>query len=224
MSMNDPHDIITARLSDYLDGDLDPSARAEVDAHLRDCVACSSVLHELRAIVEGARHLPVAPPAAELWPEVAARIAPPVVPFHQPSARRVAFTIPQLAAAAIALMVLTGGLVYMALPHPGGSAPADVAATAPEELTVSPVSLADPHYDSAVGDLERTLAEGRARLDPETVRVLEQNLATIDQAIAQSRKALEADPANVFLNSHLVSARQRKLALLRRATALTTGS
>jgi hypothetical protein len=56
------------------------------------------------------------------------------------------------------------------------------------------------------------------------VRVLEQNLATIDKAIAQSRQALEGDPGNTFLNSHLISARQRKLALLRRATALTTGS
>jgi hypothetical protein len=68
------------------------------------------------------------------------------------------------------------------------------------------------------------LDEGRARLDPETVRVLEDNLDAIDKAIDQCRLALEADPANSFLSSHLVSARQRKLALLRRATALTTGS
>ena len=54
--------------------------------------------------------------------------------------------------------------------------------------------------------------------------MLEQNLQTIDGAIEQSRRALEADPANAFLNRHLESARQRKLALLRRATALTIGS
>jgi hypothetical protein len=87
-----------------------------------------------------------------------------------------------------------------------------------------PVALVDPQYDGAVADLERTLAEGRDRLDPETIRVLEQNLDAIDKAIDQCRRALEADPANSFLNNHLVSARQRKLALLRRATALTTGS
>ena len=91
-------------------------------------------------------------------------------------------------------------------------------------MTLSPVVLTDPRYEDAVQDLERTLADGRGRLDPETVRVLEQNLATIDKAIAQSRQALEADPGNIFLNTHLMSARQRKLALLRRATALTTGS
>ena len=43
---------------------------------------------------------------------------------------------------------------------------------------------------------------------------------TIDQAIEQSRKALRADPANVYLNSHFAASRNRKLALLRRASAL----
>ena len=53
-----------------------------------------------------------------------------------------------------------------------------------------------------------------------TVKILESNLAAIDKAIDQSRQALAADPANVYLNNHLADARQRKLALLRRATAI----
>ena len=72
-------------------------------------------------------------------------------------------------------------------------------------------------------DLEKILEEGRSRLDPETVRILEDNLRTIDQAIEQSRKALRADPANVYLNNHFAASRNRKLALLRRASALTMG-
>ena len=55
---------------------------------------------------------------------------------------------------------------------------------------------------------------------PTTINILEANLAIIDKAIEDSRKALDADPANVYLNNHLADARQRKLALLRRATAL----
>ena len=42
-------------------------------------------------------------------------------------------------------------------------------------------------YDAAVDDLERVLAQGRGRLDSATVRVLEQNLAIIDRAIAQAQ-------------------------------------
>ena len=86
-----------------------------------------------------------------------------------------------------------------------------------------PVSSAEPHYDEAVADLEQALDAGRSQLDPETIKILESNLAAIDNAIAQSRQALASDPANVYLHSHLAEARQRKLALLRRGISLLDG-
>jgi hypothetical protein len=52
------------------------------------------------------------------------------------------------------------------------------------------------------------------------VRILQENLRTIDQAIEQCRRALADDPADAYLNSHLADAKKRKLALLRRANAL----
>jgi hypothetical protein len=165
--------------------------------------------------------------SGELWTGIAGRISPEntpaVVPFQRKVPRRVSFTLPQLAAAGIALMVLSGSLVYMAR---SGENRADFPAMSADRGTdmAVPVSLADPQYDSAIADLEQTLEAGRTRLDPETIKVLEENLAAIDLAIEQCRRALEADPANAYLTSHLASARQRKLALLRRATALTAGS
>jgi hypothetical protein len=73
-----------------------------------------------------------------------------------------------------------------------------------------------------VDDLERILAEGRGRLDTTTVRVLEQNLALIDRAIAQAQRAVAADSANVYLNSHLAETMRRKIDLLRQAAALVS--
>jgi len=52
--------------------------------------------------------------------------------------------------------------------------------------------------------------------------VIERNLASIDSAIAQAQRALAADSASVYLNSHLAETRQRKLELLRRAAALVS--
>lgn len=220
------HDAIAERLSDYLDGDLDPAAHAEVDAHLALCVDCRQLLGELRTITAAAAQLPDAAPEEGVWDGVARRIAaasPAVVPFERKAPRRFSFTLPQLAAAGIALMVLSGSLVYMARSgEPHADFPA-ISADPGADIAV-PVSLANPQYDSAIADLEQALEAGRSRLDPDTVKVLEQNLSAIDLAIEQCRRALEADPANAFLNSHLASARQRKLALLRRATALTAGS
>ena len=85
-----------------------------------------------------------------------------------------------------------------------------------------PANFSNRHYDEAIADLLRTLDAERPQLDPETVRVLEKNLAAIDEAIEQCRRALLADPSNVYLNTHLADSRQRKLVLLRRATALAT--
>ena len=75
-------------------------------------------------------------------------------------------------------------------------------------------------YDAAIADLERVLDLHREQLDSATVRVLEENLRIIDAAIDEARRALEADPANSYLNGHLVNSMQRKLDLLRRVAAL----
>jgi len=81
---------------------------------------------------------------------------------------------------------------------------------------------AERSYDVAVAELQQVLAQNRGRLDTTTVRVIEQNLATIDHAIAQARRALAADSANIYLNSHLAETMRRKLELLRQAAALVS--
>ena len=213
------------RLSEFVDGDLSPDERTRIEAHVRSCVECQAIVADLRTLAQASSRLPARAPDRDLWSDVATRIGNArVTRFPSQARRRVSFTMPQLAAAGIALMLMSGGLVYVLKPQPP-AVTADATPSAPDGAdAVMPVALVDTQYNDAVADLERTLAEGRGRLDPETVRVLEQNLSAIDKAIDQCRRALEADPANSFLNSHLVSARQRKLALLRRATALTTGS
>ena len=66
--------------------------------------------------------------------------------------------------------------------------------------------------------LERALEASRERLDPATVEVVESSLEAINQALADARAALEADPANPHLQRQLESTMQKKLALLRRAS------
>jgi tetratricopeptide (TPR) repeat protein len=222
-------DLFTDRLSDYLDGEeLSATERAAIEAHLATCGACRTTLAELEAIAARAASLTDAAPAADLWAGVAARLTPTstVLPFARPRHRRFSFTLPQLVAAGLALMVMSGGLVWVArLGDPRASLPPAIALgerpepeSEPEPL--SRVSFADANYDQAVADLEKVLEANRGRLDPQTVQILEDNLRTIDQAIEQSRKALRADPASVYLNNHFAASRNRKLALLRRASAL----
>ena len=51
------------RLSAWLDGELSPDERAEVEAHLAACEECAALLAEMGAVDELARELPVEAPA-----------------------------------------------------------------------------------------------------------------------------------------------------------------
>ena len=237
----------TDQLSDYLDGELTLAEQAAVEAHLRECTACTAVLNDLKRVVARAQGIDARPPQGDLWRDIAARIdagAPSAVtPFRARSqAKRFAFTLPQLAAASLVIAAMSGGAVWSIAQRAASTAApaanariesAEPAASMPaapasgfdaEPASYETVSLADAQYDAAVVDLERALKEGRGRLDPTTIAAVEHNLETIDHAIQQAREALAGDPANTYLSSHLVEARRRKLDLLRRATALTSES
>jgi anti-sigma factor RsiW len=144
--------------------------------------------------------------------------------------RQVTFSLPQLAMAATLLIAVSAAVAYVAAgrstmpPVPVVFREAPIQAMAEPvgapSADVTPANFADAAFDRAVTDLERTLVEQRDELDPRTIVIIERNLAVIDEAIRQARAALDADPANTFLNSHLADARRRKLELLRRATSI----
>jgi anti-sigma factor RsiW len=89
----------------------------------------------------------------------------------------------------------------------------DVAAQTPET----------PH-EEAISELRKALARERDRLDPTTIRTLEANLAIIDLAIDQAKRALAADPADSYVKEHLAETMRRKVELLQRATLLASTS
>jgi anti-sigma factor RsiW len=212
-------DTWTNRLSEYLDGDLAGHERAALEAHLLGCSDCRATLEQLRRVVARARALDDRPPAADLWPAIARHVG--VVNLDARRARRrLSFTVPQLAAAAVALALLSGVSAWL-LGHRATPTPAPQASTIPSPiLTNAGTYEANPKYAAAVASLERVLAQGRGRLDSATVRVIEKNLGIIDRAIRDAQSALAADPANSYLNLHLAQEMRRKLELLRQAAAL----
>jgi len=206
------------RLSEYLDGDLTPVERSELEEHLAACETCPRVLDELRIVMAQAAVLPDREPEADLWPAVRDAIAQGrVVPIHAARpARRFSFSLAQVTAAAAALILVSATAVWLAV---GKRTVADGRSI--DSGLVQPVFF-DPRgrADSAITELERVLAEEHGRLDSSTVRILAQNLALIDRAIEQARKALESDPGNAYLNDHLARTMRKKIDVLRRAADL----
>ena len=177
-------------------------------------------------------------PSRDLWSGVAARIAgstqSPASSTQATSVRtgRVSFTMTQLAVAATLLMAVASGLTWMVARQPAAGAGAGVsdgpviqAYGVQDDETggqIVQANFADAQFNAAVDDLEKILRDERDRLDPRTVLIIERNLKAIDAAINEARMALNADPANPYLNSHLADARRRKLDLLRTATTLAS--
>ncbi|HYE87578.1 MAG TPA: hypothetical protein VEA16_14545 [Vicinamibacterales bacterium] len=172
-------------------------------------------------------------PSRDLWSGIKARIdasAQPVVARQ----RFFQVTMAQMAIAASLLMAVASGVTWMIARQPATDGGNGTAANqqviqaygVPEEETSGQIvqaNFADAQFNAAVEDLEQILRDERDRLDPRTVLIIERNLKAIDDAINEARMALNNDPANPYLNSHLADARRRKLDLLRHATSLASG-
>ena len=163
-------------------------------------------------------------PSRDLWAGIAKRLDTQPVP----ATRRIAFTLPQLAMAASLLVAVASGVTWVVAHPPAAttSEPVIQAYGVTEDATdggIVQANFADAQFNAAVDDLEKILREERDRLDPRTVLIIERNLKAIDDAINEARMALNNDPANPYLNSHLADARRRKLDLLRHATSLASG-
>ena len=222
----------TDRLSEYIDGSLDAGEALALEAHLPQCAECTETLAALRAVAERAASLPAREPERDLWPAIAERLGTRRAPrasladlvrgrFEGFTVRRLSFSVPQLAAAALALVLVSGGGVWMAFRARPIAAPVRVPAPVvlPPPTVPGAASVGFEQYDTAIAELEHVLAQRRSSLDTSTVRVVEQNLATIDRAIAEARRALAADPTDLYLHDHLANTMRRKMGLLRRVTA-----
>ena len=162
-------------LTDYVDGTLDPSTRAEVDVHLRTCATCRGAVSLATAGANAAQRLEEpAPPAGsgEAAMAAAARLAaernPEVTPIAGRGRRRPT-TSRVLAAAGAAAVIL---LVVVAAPRLGqdsnGSASKETAAgpsapTAYPQATAVEIQHADYSFDALSG----VVAQFRTALAPQ---------------------------------------------------------
>ena len=210
--MNDPW---TDRLSGYLDGELEADETAELERHLTSCDECTATLAALRTVVAAARSLPDRDPPPGQWQAIERRIdADAVAPIGR-GRRRFAFTLPQLAAASIALAAVSGGAVWLATRPAPPVAPSVAGGEAAGAVAVSFDATA---YDRTIAELEAALEQTRDQLAPETVAAVERSLVTIDAAIADALEALRNDPNDPFLVRHLERTMVRKMDILKRAT------
>ena len=133
-----------------------------------------------------------------------------------------------IAAAAIALLLVVG-ISWLAWRDLASVAPADADPAVAAIATVDPdpvqtmdveLKLAEDQYVEAIAGLEEITKTVGAELDMETADVVQANLTVIDQAIGESRAALQTEPASDLAQESLFEALRSKVTLLQDTVAL----
>ncbi len=210
------------QLSAYVDDELTPTIRDHVRQHLVRCSRCRSTVADLQAMVRAAPQYPGDPSSGGIkWSTL--QRALPVSPrgsarLHRPWRRRTRWQY--ATAASIAAVLLVGGMSWIF----GGSEPGTMARAGGRGVDSPLVAIPAVEsrvYEAAVSDLEGLLLSQENRLAPETAQLIRYHLQMIDRALADSRKALRADPANQRLAHRVDAQMQQKLNVLRQAFRAT---
>jgi len=168
------------RLADYLEDDLDPAERREVEAHVASCVRCSALVRDLEDIRSSAAQLPELTPSGDLWSGIVRRIDAPVIPLAPRPAPNVAARVRNFdrfkrAAIAAALVAVTAGVTYKwTVAHTGGASDTALISNRP---AVTPTTSTPPGTDSARPALVAPTPDGAAPAGAQAPNGLETNVA-----------------------------------------------
>ena len=222
-------DRFEAMLGDYVDGTLqgsgtDAGVLASLDAHLASCRRCRAAVDDLRAIRAAARNIEPHEPPPEVWTRIASALE------QQPRrgwwARFSSWesSWQALAAAAVLVVALAGTswVVWQQVMQPTSEQTTLEAVTLddPAESVEAQRRAAEEEYIQTIAGLEEITTAGGDELDSETADVLQASLTVIDEAIGESRAALESEPSNELAQDSLFEAFRVKVTLLHDTIAL----
>ena len=236
-------DTARERLHDQIDGTLDPAQARDLERHLEMCAACRWLQADLESIADAAETLAPMDPPDHLWLQIAGAWRRehgdlPMAGRSPAAARKYTFSTFQMLAAAAVLAVAVGG-GWIAWNAGGGAiepgtraagevllervVPAsNVSADTLVESAKSDLDAAEELYTRAIAGLEQAALQQKDELSPEVAKVIETNIGVLDQAIGQSRAAVQSHPASVEARESLFEALRKKVALLQNTLALVS--
>ena len=214
-------------IQEMADGTLGPIRRAELQTHLDHCDACRALRADLQKIRDAAATLDHPAPPDHVWRQIAGQLR---------QEGRVTSAAPQrrhyaLLALAAGLLLSVGASLWVLFPrNQTGTAPVQAQGTSDArgnarggdtvQSITDDLTVAEEHYQSAIVKLEQAAQGNDGSIDPETAAVLRKNLVVIDEAIAESRTALQTEPQSQPARDSLFDALRRKVTLLQDTIAL----
>ena len=196
-------DLQTDVLVDLVDGRLDPAEQRDVERHLEACANCRALVDRPAQHSRRGVHARSARAAARASGRSCRRRSPP-----NPRRSGRVLAMPARSAAALAkadgrcgwarrrrlILATVIGLLPLMNRNAAPDAATDGSDGAPEvtvESVAAEFEAAEKHYQKAIDDLQTIANKDTGELDPQVAAVLQKNLTVIDQAISESRVALQ---------------------------------
>ena len=212
-------------IHDLIDGSITQRDEFTLNTHLKECLDCDSVRQDLAAIVgfcRTQRGVYEAPPNEQaLWLRIRNTIE-----AERPSRvntntdRRPSFlsrwlgrswelSLPQLAASAVAIVLLVSLATVVGLRRWGGYGPQAT------QVETSNISARFSERQQTIQYWNQRVEQIKARWRPDMREAFERNMKAIDEAVANSMNELQRNPQDEFSEKMVNESLDAKLAMLK---------
>ena len=213
-------------IHELVDGTLGPIRRAELELHLESCDGCRALAAVLQEIARSARSLDVLEPPAHVWKSIAGRLRtergmtePSGALWHHRGMAMIAIAAALVLAVGASLFMLrkpvTPPQTTTTAQAPGEPAPGNAASEDPVQGVVKKLAVTETAFQDLVNASEATNT-----VDPKTAAALKKNLLVMNEAINETRKALDADPQSAPARASLYEVLKQKIQFLQDTIAL----
>ncbi len=213
-------------IHELVDGTLGPIRRAELELHLESCDGCRALAGDLQEIARSARSLDVLEPPERVWKSVAGRLRAERGVTEPAGALGRHRSMAMVAIAAALLLAVGASLFMLRAPEmppqtatttqaPGKRVPGNAASEDPVQNVVTELTLTEKHFQNLVQASEATNT-----VDPKTAAAMQKNLLVMNEAINETRKALDADPQSAPARASLYEVLKQKIQFLQDTIAL----
>jgi len=211
-------------IHDLIDGSITQRDEFTLDTHLRECLDCDSVRHDLASIVEFSRTqrgIYEAPPNEQaLWLRIRNTIEAELPSRVNTKTERPSFfsrwmghswelSLPQLAASAVAIVLLVSLATVVGLRRWGGYG------TSPTRVEAANISQRFSERQQTIDYWNQRVEQIKARWSPDMREAFDRNMKAIDESVANSMNELQRNPQDEFSEKMVNESLDAKLAMLK---------
>jgi hypothetical protein len=211
-------------IHDLIDGSITQRDEFTLNTHLRECLDCDSVRQDLASIVDFSRTqrgVYEAPPNEQaLWLRIRNTIEAELPSRVNTNTERPSFfsrwmgrswelSLPQLAASAVAIVLLVSLATVVGLRRWGGYG------TPVTQVEASNVSARFSERQQAIEYWNQRVEQIKARWRPDMRESFERNMKAIDEAVVNSMNDLQRNPQDEFSEKMVNESLDAKLAMLK---------